>query len=102
MSTLPIALTQYRASERVWLPVRDAEDLEHLRRLGIETRELVALDDAKCASLLVTLTDDEEIKVARHAQSLTDDIVTRSTVWGVMEGMKKIMALRISVAGEGS
>jgi len=46
MSGLPIAQTQYRASARVWLPVRDHADFENWKRLGVETRQLVKVEDA--------------------------------------------------------
>ncbi|KXV35717.1 hypothetical protein AD940_01840 [Gluconobacter thailandicus] len=49
MTGLPIAQTQYRASERVWLPVRDQADFENWQRLGVETRQLVTLEDAEAA-----------------------------------------------------
>lgn len=50
---LPIAQTQYRASERVWLPVRDHADFLNWKRLGVETRQLVTAEDVAEANDLL-------------------------------------------------
>lgn len=50
---LPIAQTQYRASARVWLPVRDHADFENWKRIGVETRQLVKMEDVAEANDLL-------------------------------------------------